>query len=439
MAEDKKICNNNVSSCSAYMIWRNYAIGTSVVSLSPLIGYWVNAEVMSIILLGVSLCLFAFVGHNRRSSDESCVIVPYIVARVILVFIFLMVVGVLLARNNRIKEFETASRLLSHSLILFLAPLMALGAYIMRQRNMKNTLCADCLLRNGTPYERSLLGHIYYQENKYIVPRLFRVYLVMTVSLWGYFLLWQNRNDMTDAIFFVIFPACVLIIDLILLKIHYMAASVYYDKRQEQEKFPYDGQFRLIRILIISHTGIYFVSDESGMNDSPFSFYSPFSEKIGYGEAFEYVSSILNCPADIKSLRFCYGSMDIKNRRSVEHFMYFVDSDSELFAYENRNLKKGKWWTKNELEQNFNAAFSRMACTELHRIYTVLYMSKLYYADGRKKTNVKGYTPTLTIADLRNSDVDFSDNRWMLLSKFNKDTAFLVLKRVWYKYIEGLN
>ena len=64
--------------------------------------------------------------------------------------------------------------------------------------------------------------------------------------------------------------------------------------------------------------------------------------------------------------------------------------------------------------------------------------SKLYNADGSKIVQAKGYIPDFQINEIRTSTVDFSNNRWVILSKFNKDLSFRLLKKVWYQYIEGL-
>ena len=46
--------------------------------------------------------------------------------------------------------------------------------------------------------------------------------------------------------------------------------------------------------------------------------------------------------------------------------------------------------------------------------------------------------PKFSFWELRTTDVDFNDSRWMLLSRFNKDLTFFALRRAWYQYVEGL-
>ena len=41
----------------------------------------------------------------------------------------------------------------------------------------------------------------------------------------------------------------------------------------------------------------------------------------------------------------------------------------------------------------------------------------------------KGYKPSFSLSELKHAEVDFSDNRWMLLSRFNKDVSFYTLKK----------
>lgn len=51
------------------------------------------------------------------------------------------------------------------------------------------------------------------------------------------------------------------------------------------------------------------------------------------------------------------------------------------------------------------------------------------FPQWQKKILIKGYKPSFSLSELKHTEVDFSDNRWMLLSRFNKDVSFYTLKK----------
>lgn len=73
---------------------------------------------------------------------------------------------------------------------------------------------------------------------------------------------------------------------------------------------------------------------------------------------------------------------------------------------------------------------ARLLCAELHRIYTVMQTSKVYDLSGKKLVELEGYKPKFSFWELRTTDVDFNDSRWMLLSRFNKDLTFCLAQSV---------
>ena len=110
--------------------------------------------------LVLSLALFAFVRHNRRSRSETCVLIPYIVARVLLVYAFASYFVAIMAKYSSETFWGDALERLPYFTIMFLSALTAVLTTFVYKRHFRTVFCMDCLLRNGTPYERDLLGHI---------------------------------------------------------------------------------------------------------------------------------------------------------------------------------------------------------------------------------------------------------------------------------------
>ena len=78
-----------------------------------------------------------------------------------------------------------------------------------------------------------------------------------------------------------------------------------------------------------------------------------FEEKIALGFA-KYNRGERLGFVNVGSIRFCYGSLDFEQKRSVEHYFCFIDDKSIILRYEEKFSVKGKWMTKEELVRNHN-------------------------------------------------------------------------------------
>lgn len=436
----ERLCGN-MSSCSPYMIWRNYSIGIMSLSIVPLLCSMASSNVYPFLTLAMSLALFAFVRGNRRSKSENCAFLPYIAARVLLLFTFVSVAAVLL--------FSYVDRKIMHllpnlsMLLLSVAVLVVWG--IMRYRSVNNTFCVDCILRNGVPYEREALGHIYFREIRYLLRRVGVGAFAIALVEWVYYLFFfDSRLELTrlDNAVFIYFPILAAVVDCAILGFRYFVIDIFYRRGEGVRNYdglaPVNGT-KVVRVVVFSLDKVYYQKRKGGsIYDTPFEFVTDYSETPSSGEAVTYMTGRLGA-LPVNAVRFCYGSSDPVNRRGIEHFFCFVDDDADVDKYEESTATAGRWFDKPALEREFYAgSFSKMASSEIHRIYTIMVTSKLYDVKGRRKIGDKGYVPSFTMEELRTVDVDFNDSHWMMLSKFNKDIPFRWLRVVWYKYVEGL-
>lgn len=427
---NNKKCNN-VSSCSPFIIWRNYALGAVSVSIVPLFIMLLPAGWCQFGTLLLSLLLFSFVRYNRKSKVETCVLIPYIAARSLLILTVAFVV-IDIFNSGRLIEVKPIKAMLIPIIIFFVLILMKL-------KGLKNVLCVDCLLRNGSVCERQALGHIYERENRYLVPRQIKVSIIGIIIVWGYeIFLGEFFNDISYDEFILYFlPLIIVSVDLLMLRFRYFLIRVYrrYDKFETRQEVPV-GMKRL-RITVISGDLVYYVSQKE-LYETPFIVDTQFEEKISIGFAKSYMGEYLNF-VNVGFIRFCYGSLDFEQKRSVEHYFCFVDNKKSLNKFEEKHGVSGVWMTKEELINNhYNNKFTPFVTAELSRIFRIMTTSKIYDIDGYRKINLKGYIPNFSISEIKDSDIDFSDNRWVYLSKFNNDVNFAKIRLFWYKYIEGL-
>ncbi|MDE5957940.1 MAG: hypothetical protein K2G78_06520, partial [Muribaculaceae bacterium] len=73
--------------------------------------------------------------------------------------------------------------------------------------------------------------------------------------------------------------------------------------------------------------------------------------------------------------------------------------------------------------------FAPMAVGDLSRLATIVLTSKKYDEEGRRKVNIKNYSPNFNLKDVRDTELDFQDDKWVRISLFNSDTPFYKVKK----------
>ena len=77
---------------------------------------------------------------------------------------------------------------------------------------------------------------------------------------------------------------------------------------------------------------------------------------------------------------------------------------------------------------------SAMTVADLTRLATIILTEKIFDERGYRKTKLKTYQPSFSLIDVRNSELDFQDDKWIRISLFNSDTPFYSMKRWWKKF-----
>lgn len=422
---DGKKCNN-LSHYSPFMIWRNYVIGILPLALVPVFIFVLPFGVCQFLTLAMTFGLFAFVRCNRVSRSETCMLIPFTSARALLALTVVYVV-IDFAFHDLPEGTIKPYKALIVSVVTFL---VVLGT---EWRGGRNSLCIDCMMRNGSPFERRILGHIYSSENHYLVPRLLLIVGLVVALGWGYWYFGykQAYYEWSDSLVFYLLPLIVFVFDACILVYRYY---LLYTFGHEQPSTIVEGTKKLRVILICGNRACYAIGKD-GLLDTPFTVDDTFSEIISSGVVREYMTKSVG----VSTMKFCYGTIDIRSRKAVEHYFCFVDSEDVVRQFAADEGVQLQWMEKDEIAANFRSdKFSPFAVAEISRVFNIMVTSKIFDLSGRRKIKLRGYVPPLSIDEIRNSDVDFSDNRWMILSRFNKSNSFYWLRVLWYKYIEGI-
>ena len=69
------------------------------------------------------------------------------------------------------------------------------------------------------------------------------------------------------------------------------------------------------------------------------------------------------------------------------------------------------------------------ALSDISRLSTIILTERTYDEEGYRKNKIKSYKGTLTLADVRKSQLDLQDDKWLYIADFNSDTKFFKLKK----------
>lgn len=428
----KEHCINDVSS---YTIWRNYIIGTIALSLVPIIASIVDKHwIVSVLFLCISLSLFSFVKLNRGCKYESCVLIPFVVARIFLVLTILTI-----CFNFYIYGWDNDQLGATvYEQFILVYPLIAIIIIFIHLRiKLNNKLCADCVARKGNPYERASLGIAYYAEVNCLLKRIVYIYSVILLLAWGLWCTQYYTGYLNNLFVFVGLFAPIIFFSiegLINGLVRYLAYRYnFIETLQSPELCKANTKF--IRITLLSNRAVYY-SQKCGDTelDTPLKF----SENYQNGNSEMSVRKFLNEKIGLDAydgIRLAYVTERPENNCSIEHYMCFVKSESLSNLLEKRTDEIGVWLEKYQLQEAFTQGiFSRMVCSELHRVFVVMQGYKEIQFQSKKSD-----TKDFTLSELKTTKADFSDSSWLLKADI-KDGNFLKnIMHLWHRYIEGFN
>ena len=79
---------------------------------------------------------------------------------------------------------------------------------------------------------------------------------------------------------------------------------------------------------------------------------------------------------------------------------------------------------------------SSIMVADITRLATIILTEKTFDEEGMRKNPIKNYSPSFDLEDVRNSELDFQDDKWIRVSLFNSDTKMFKFKR-WWRGIRG--
>lgn len=439
---------NKISSRQLYLLWRNFSIGIlSIVLVMSLIKL-LPVNFAPFISLLCSAYLYYLVSKNRKSVESSCLIIPYALMFCMIGFSFVLILFNALYAFDLIyidPEFVYFHR--PFVPILFLAPVSVVVISIIYFRKDKLSLCIDCKSVHGSKFDRGTIRNIFDHESHLQLRNTLIIFVIISIITWVYFhILYIDINiNERDSYVFTWLIVLIFIFEEVFFAVRYY--NLYLDLKDNNEIISEEELYDLsaqtfLRIYVICGNYLYVQNEidevsQKEIIDTPF-----FSRRSVNGITFAEVKRIITKRTGVKDgeLRFFYGRI-VQDLTKLHLLRYFYFLDGTIKDYPTLKTE-GRWIDYNELQHIYMSSPSKLSPITLidtSRLATIIVTEKIFDENGYRKSKIKHYKPSFNLIDVRNSNLDFQDDKWIRISLFNSDSRFYRIRKWWRNMIGNAN
>lgn len=429
-----------VNSLQLYSFWKSLAVGLLVImglmAVSKVLPFY-SAPITAILCAGVFYTLL----YNQKVSPEGgCQIVTYSLYKCTINYTLVTLILNLLTIWNMV---ELPKELLfindPYIISLLLHPTCFLTLLYLYLRRHKLSPCKDCKLKRNGLYERGRAGRIFKYESYFQLRNLMIIFGILTVMVWSYYQFVYLPLSVTsrDMYVFLWITIITFIIDEVYFAYRYY--NLYLDLKERDEiispaQLDDMSAKTYLRFYVICDNKIYLDPHSSFSHESEREVYdTPFITKRSVnGIALPEVKNIIARLTGVKDgdLRFFYGRKvaDMKNR-SVLRYFYFLNGKPEDYP---EIPTEGEWVDFEKYKKIYMKApgkLAPMAISDLTRLATIILTEKIFDSEGRRKSKIKSYSPSFNLIDVKESELDFQDDKWIKISTFNSDRPFYELRK----------
>ena len=429
-----------INSTQLYDLWRNLAVSLMCIGAvmvgSHMLPYYM-APVLSLFLCGM---LYTMIWNNNVSDNGGCMIIVETMLYSLLCYTFASILLVVVEILDLYK--------FPNEVIFFNDPYLpsltllpcALGVslYALFFKKSMPTY-RRFRTRYGGERERGYFGIMANKETDIQLRNMVGILALLTGIIWYYYLnVYVNINQNgRDWYVFVWIVVITVILDEVYFMMRYY--NLYLDLLEHNEIITPEElrdvtAHTYIRFYVICGEYVYIdrnafdrLNQRSGVFDTPF-----ITKRTVNGIPTSDVRKIVEkmTGVDGGELRFFFGrNLAGVDKHSLLRYFYFLDGDPSDYPEMGAD---GEWVHFSAVKHAYStvpAKFAANALTDLSRLSTIMMTEKLYDEDGNRKNKIKSYQGTLTLTDVRKSELDFQDDKWIRIADFNSDTRFFKLKK----------
>lgn len=436
-----------INSMQLYTFWKNLSVGLLTIVGVLVLSISLPHYFSPIVALIAAAFLYTLLYNNKLSRSQSCMVVPYSIFFCLIGYSFVSIASNIMAIWGIIKL--PPEMVFFHSPFipsLILCPISVITLSIIYVKRKKLSICVDCRLQNGDMGERGKIGGILTYESHLQLRNLIVLFLVLSVIVWGYYIYFYINTDVNNRDWYVFM--WLNIIAFVLDEIYFMMRyyNLYLDLRENNEIITQEELRDMtaktyIRYYVVCGDNIYMNLNTADPRmpfkpviDTPF-----FTNRSVNGITIPEVTDIIRRMTGVKNgdLRFFFGrKMAGLDNHSLLRYFYYLDGEPE--DYKELNVD-GEWMAFDDLKRIYSynpGKLAKICVSDITRLATIMLTHKIFNEQGYRRNKLKTYNPTFTLKEVRNSELDFQDDKWIRISLFNSDTPMYRLKK-WIRKITG--
>lgn len=429
-----------INSMQLYYLWRNLAVSLLCIGLVMCGSHMVPYYMAPVVSLVLSAMLYTMLWNNHVSGERGCMVVVETMLYTLVCYTFISILLVVVELLGLYK--------FPNEIIFFNDPY--LPSLILLPTGLCVTLFA-LFFRNSMPSyrrfrmeygnvrERGYFGVVSNKEMDIQLKNLALIFAVLAAIVWSYYLFSYvnvNRNA-RDWYVFVWIVIIAVILDEIFFMIRYY--NLYLDLLEHNELITPEELRDItartyLRYYVICGEYIYInrhafdrLNQVDDVVDTPF-----ITKRTVNGVPTTEARNIVEKMTGKKDgeLRFFFGRhLAGVDKHSLLRYFYFLDGDisdhTDMGA-------EGEWMHFDEVKRIYNETplkFATNALNDLLRLSTIMLTEKIYDEEGNRKNKIRSYRSNITLTDVRKSNIDFQDDKWIRIANFNSDTKFFRLKK----------
>ena len=435
---------SKVDSSQIFDICKNIVVSLLIILGGMVASYILPFYFAPLIGLGCAAFLFTLIYNNKLRGGGNCMLVPYALFFCLISYSFLAILANVFFIWGWMRipdEFVFFND--PYIPALWFNPIAFITLLIIYLRRKRLRLCIECRFTNGNHIDRGVFGSILNTESRAQLKNLVVIFGIISLITWVYYILeYQsiNTNSKDRYIFFWI-PIILIVVDLIYFMYRYY--NLYLDLKENNELITPEeiretSGKTYLRYYVICGNKVYLnpESEDATIPDHP-SIDTPFFvHRNAHGVTIPEVKRTIKEMTGGKEgeLRFFFGrkTPDIA-KHFVLRFFYFLDGDPEDYMEMNA---PGGWFNFEEVKEVYNERpdlMATLAVNDLTRLATIVVTEKTYKENGQRRNKLKSYRPSFDLIDVRNSSLNFQEDKWLKVSMFNVDTPFFRIKKWFYR------
>lgn len=397
-----------------------------------------------VIGLGGAAFVFSLMHNNKLRGGSNCMLIPYALFFCLIAYSFISIlVNVMYIWGWMQIPDEFIFFNDPYIPSLWMNPIFFFTLLVVYMRRKRLRLCIECRIINGSHIDRGIFGSILNTESRWQLKNLLYLFGVLSAVVWAYYLFEYQSINTNPKDRYILFWISVIALALDVLYFLYRYYNLYLDLRENDELITPEEMHNMstktyLRYYVICGNKV-FLNPESEDATTP--------DRMGIDTPFftKRQARLLTQPevqSTIKEmtggkdgeLRFFFGrrTPDIA-KHIVLRFFYFLDGKPEDYTEMNA---PGGWFDFEEVKEVYNRRpdlMATLAVNDLTRLATIVVTEKTYKENGQRRNKLKSYRPSFDLIDVRDSSIDFQDDKWMKVSMFNADRRFYKIRRWWYR------